>query len=116
MKTEYDTNILRSIFNALPSMVFIVDEDVQIYEYNEAAANLLRSERNTILKHRAGDILHCIHSTDTPEGCGRASFCENCIIRNSVREAYKGKHIVRRRIRMELISKKKYDRNLRSNN
>lgn len=99
-------DILREIFDALPSAVFIVDEDVRIQEYNSAAADLLITDRNTILKHRAGDILHCIHSGDVPEGCGRAEFCRGCIIRNSVTEAFQGKRVVRRRARIEILRDK----------
>jgi PAS domain-containing protein len=96
-------DILREVFDALPSAVFIVDEDVRIQEYNTAAADLLMTERKTILKHRAGDILHCIHSNDVPGGCGGSLFCKECIIRNSVTEAFHGKRIVRRRARIKII-------------
>jgi PAS domain-containing protein len=96
-------DILREVFDALPSAVFIVDEDVRIQEYNAAAADLLMTDRKTILKHRAGDILHCMHSNDVPEGCGRGEFCKECIVRNSVTEAFRGKRVVRRRARIEII-------------
>jgi PAS domain-containing protein len=96
-------DILREIFDALPSAVFVVDEDVRIQEYNNAASELLMADRQTILRHRAGDILHCIRSNDVPEGCGRSPFCKDCIIRNSVTEAFRGKRVVRRRARIELI-------------
>jgi len=43
-----------------------------------------------------------VHSFDVPEGCGRAPFCADCIIRDSVRQASQGQRIVRRRARMEL--------------
>jgi hypothetical protein len=61
------------------------------------------AERKTVLKQRAGDILHCIHSREVKDGCGRAPFCKDCIIRNSVTEAFQGKRIVRRRTRIEFI-------------
>lgn len=96
------SQMLRAVFDALPSRVFVVDQDVRIQEYNSAASELLLSDRMLVLKQRAGDILHCIHSTESPEGCGRASFCENCIIRNSVTETFHGKRIVRRRSRLTL--------------
>jgi PAS domain-containing protein len=96
------TDILRVVFDALPSLIFIVDQDVRIQDYNTAASALLQTDRKSVLKHRAGEILHCVHSQDVPEGCGRAPFCKNCVVRNSVTESFQGKRIVRRRTRIEL--------------
>jgi PAS domain-containing protein len=103
METKKKESMLRAALDALPSLVFVVDEDVRIQEYNLAAAGLLGAERATILKHRAGEVLHCLHSTDVPEGCGRAPFCKNCIIRDSVTDAFQGSRVIRRRTRMELL-------------
>jgi hypothetical protein len=67
----------------------------------------LMAERKTVLKHRAGEILHCIHSSEVPEGCGRSPSCQDCLIRNSVTEAFRGNRVVRRRTRIELIRNSK---------
>jgi len=99
--------LLREIFDAFPSPVFVVDQDVRIQEYNNAAAELLTTDRDRIIETRAGEVLHCIHSNESPEGCGRAVFCRDCIIRNSVAEAFEGKRIVRRRTKLEIIQSDK---------
>ena len=103
MNETEERDMLRAVFDVLPSMVFVVDQDVRIQEYNAAASDLLMAERKTILKQRAGEILHCVHSSEVQEGCGKAPFCEDCIIRNSVTEAFEGNRIVRRRTRLELF-------------
>jgi hypothetical protein len=100
-------DMLMAAFNALPSLVLVVDEDVRIQDYNTAASELLMAERKTVLKRRAGEILHCIHSTDVPEGCGNAPSCKNCVVRNSVMEAFQGKRVVRHRARIELLREEK---------
>ncbi|CAK8713652.1 PAS fold [Candidatus Electrothrix aarhusensis] len=100
MKEKY---MLREVFDALPSMIFVVDQDIRIQEYNAAAGELMRSDRDTILQQRAGAILHCIHSEKTPKGCGESQECCDCIIKNSVTQALQGKRIVRRRTRMEIV-------------
>ena len=102
-KNSDSRDILRSVFDALPSLVFVVDDDVRIQEYNAAAAGFLSVQRSAILKRRGGEVLHCLHSTDVPEGCGRAPFCKDCVIRNSVAEAFQGNRVVRRRTRLEII-------------
>ncbi|MGB7919347.1 MAG: PAS domain-containing protein [Desulfobacterales bacterium] len=38
MNDRLDAEMLRSVFDALPSLIFVVDEDVKIQEYNAAAA------------------------------------------------------------------------------
>ncbi|MCI5119782.1 MAG: PAS domain-containing protein [Candidatus Electrothrix sp. AUS4] len=101
--TMNEGEMLREVFDALPSMIFVVDQDVRIQEYNAAAEELMRSGRDTILQHRAGEILHCIHSEEDKRGCGKTTKCSDCIIRNSVTHALQGKRVVRRRTRMEIV-------------
>ena len=103
MDERKKTDILRAFFDALPSLVFVVDQDVRIQEYNAAASDLLMAERMTVIKQRAGETLHCVHAIEVPEGCGRASSCSNCIIRNSVTKAFQGNRVVRRRSKIEII-------------
>jgi hypothetical protein len=88
--TLNERSLLRAVFDALPSLIFVVDRDVRIHEYNAAAAELIMAGRETILRRRAGEILHCIHSDEVAEGCGRSSSCKNCIIRGSVNKAFAG--------------------------
>jgi len=102
-KEQYSEDLLVTVFNAIPSLIFVVDNDVQIHEYNAAAAAHLAANRSTILRRRGGEALHCLHSRDVPEGCGRAPFCRDCVIRNSISAAFQGNKVVRSRHKMELI-------------
>lgn len=95
------------MFDAIPSFVFVVDDDVRILEYNLKASELLQSHRAAIIKRRGGEVLHCIHSTEADEGCGHASACKYCVIRNSVKEAFSGNRIVHRRAKLEIIHEDK---------
>jgi PAS domain S-box-containing protein len=97
-------DMYRAVFDALPSLIFVVDDDVRIYECNAAAENLLGAKSATVLRKRAGQVLHCLHAADVPEGCGRAEFCRDCVIRNAVAEAFRGTRVVRSRTRLEVIS------------
>lgn len=105
MTTEDNLNVdmLRAIFDAIPSFAFVVDDDLRIQEYNAAAAELLLGPRATILKRRGGEVLYCLHSSEVPEGCGRAPFCKECVVRNSVSEAFQGSRVVRRRAKLEIL-------------
>jgi PAS domain-containing protein len=96
-------HLLRTIFDAVPAFVLAVDEDVRILEYNAAAATLFEGDRKTIIRHRGGEALRCLHSGDVPDGCGRGPFCQRCIIRDSVREACRGSAVVRRRAKVQIV-------------
>lgn len=90
----------QALFNAIPSPILIVDGDVQVQEANTAGFALLGS-RNSIYRRKGGDILHCIHASRSPEGCGHSVECPECIIRNSVGKAIAGEAVTRIRLRME---------------
>ena len=96
--------LLRQLLDAIPSYVFLVDKDVTILDYNAAAGAFLGIGRRLILRHRGGDVFHCLHSRDVTAGCGRGPSCKKCPVRGTVNEAFAGKKTVRRQARMELSS------------
>jgi PAS domain-containing protein len=96
--------LLRQLLDAIPSYVFLVDKDVTILDYNAAAGAFLGIGRRRILRQRGGDALHCLHSRDVTAGCGRGPFCQNCLVRGAVNEAFAGQKTVRRQVSMELSS------------
>ncbi|MHC1698681.1 MAG: PAS domain-containing protein [Geobacteraceae bacterium] len=96
-------DLLAKAFDAMPSPVFIVDEDVRIHDYNTAAAALLTAEKPEVLRTRGGEALHCIHHHEEEEGCGRTAACADCVVRNSVTKAFQGGKVVRSRQKMELL-------------
>jgi PAS domain-containing protein len=97
----------RVLFDAMPLPVFVVDDDVCIFDYNAAAARLMGKGKRFILRHRGGEVLNCIHAAETPGGCGRAPACRDCVVRKSVRTAARGRRVIRQRAQMELVRKGK---------
>jgi len=95
-------SLLRSLIDAMPSMVFAVDDRLQIREYNAAAAESLATQRSEIVARPSGDALHCIHATDRPAGCGHGPYCQDCVIRNSLTQVFRAGTAVRRRARLEV--------------
>ncbi len=102
-----DESFHRVLFNAMPMPVFVVDDDVTILEYNSAAAQLLGPRKKTVLARRGGEVLNCVHATESPDGCGRSAVCSDCVVRNAVRAAAKGRRVTRKDTWMELVSGKK---------
>ncbi len=101
--TELD-DIVPLVLDAIPSPIFVVDDDVKIIGYNLAASHLLAQNPELVMHRRAGEILHCLHSTESPEGCGHATPCSDCPVRNSVNESVHGQRVVRKKARMQLVS------------
>jgi hypothetical protein len=93
---------LREIFDAIPAMLLIVDDDVRIFHVNATASNGLGLDIRDVHRKRGGEALHCIHAIDVPEGCGRAPACSDCVIRNSVGMAVRGGQTFRKGARMEI--------------
>jgi PAS domain-containing protein len=96
--------LLRQLLDAIPSYVFLVDRDVTILDYNAAAGAFLGIGKRRILRHRGGEVFHCLHSRDVAAGCGHGPFCKSCLIRTAVNQAFAGKKCVRRQVCMELCS------------
>ncbi len=98
-----DEGLHRVLFDAMPMPVFLVDKDVNVLEYNKAAVRLLGAERPATKHRRGGDVLHCLHATETVHGCGHMPACVNCQLRESVRTAAGGETVTRQWAEMELL-------------
>lgn len=95
--------MLRTVLDAMPAAVFIVDEDVRIIDANRAAHALLQpSQRPSGALLRAGEALQCLNALDHRDGCGHSAACRRCVIRGAVRDALDGRHSLRMRTRMQL--------------
>ncbi|MGA3100092.1 MAG: PAS domain-containing protein [Bryobacteraceae bacterium] len=99
-----NSSYYRSILDAIPVAVFIVDSDVRIQAINPAAEALLGAGEAVVRTLRGGEALHCLHSKDSPGGCGQGPDCHSCVIRNSVMEALEGGAVSRRRMKAELLA------------
>ena len=98
-----DQGLHRALFDAMPLPVFVVDKDVNVLECNAAAARLFKPGRQTTRQRKAGDILHCLHTTESPKGCGGAAACSDCGLRAAVRAASQGQSVRRQWAEMELV-------------
>ncbi|MCC7518273.1 MAG: PAS domain-containing protein [Verrucomicrobiae bacterium] len=93
----------QKVLDAIPLPIFLVDDDLRILASNKAARPFLGKDPAKAYRRRGGDLFHCLHSTDAPEGCGHGDACRECVLRNSVAGTFQGKETVRARMRMELL-------------
>jgi PAS domain-containing protein len=105
----------RAVFEAMPMPIFIVDQDITIFEQN-AAASRLSGAKASETGARVGQALHCVHAMLDHEGCGEAEACDDCVVRNSVKAAARGQSVPWQWARTELVREgKKVKVNFRVN-
>jgi hypothetical protein len=92
------------ILDSIPYPIFLVDKEVQIIGFNRSAFQMFAQEPERVMRRRPGEVLHCLHSTEVPQGCGWAEPCQDCPIRNSVGQSGRGRRVVRQRAKMELVA------------
>ena len=97
----------KSILDAIPTSIFIVDNDLRIFDSNIAGMDLFPWKPGLIVKNRCGDLFQCCHSHKKEGECGKSRECKNSVIRNYVKESYKGKRILRKKTQMEVIENNK---------
>lgn len=93
--------LIRKIFDAIPSVLLLTDGDVRVLRLNSTASRLLGAD---ICNKKSGDLLHCIHSSESPGGCGSSEHCEECLIRNSVRKSISGITVYQQKTTIEVLN------------
>jgi K+-sensing histidine kinase KdpD len=70
---------LKSLLEAFPSAVLLLDARRHIVAYNEVAKRTLNADGNDRIEgRRVGEAINCIHAFDMPAGCGTSEFCKEC--------------------------------------
>lgn len=90
-----DAGFMRRALDLMPSIIVVTDEDVRILFRNAAARELLKGPK--LYGNRIGHVMHCLYSDNDAGGCGRGAHCTDCVLRNSVNDAFSGRTVRRRR-------------------
>ena len=94
---------LRTIFEAVPCTILIMDGQLTVRSANGAAKHTFGIPETSIINHRWGDMLRCAHAGETPEGCGSLDICSNCQVRTTVLAALSGAETQRVRANLEFF-------------
>ncbi|MBP2646221.1 MAG: arcB1 [Firmicutes bacterium] len=90
-KCQNEEANLRTIFNAVPVGMFILDEAALIGQINETALKMLGKERESVIGKKFGDGACCIGSMEDKRGCGYgSSFCGTCRLNLAISLASEG--------------------------
>lgn len=72
-------HILRTILDAICEIVMIVNSSRQVVFANKTARNIFeKTSEGNICGKRPGELLNCIHSSETEGGCGTTESCSVC--------------------------------------
>ncbi len=85
-KTLEQQQELDSIFNLTPSFLLLLDNRTQVININDPALQLGNKKRTDSVGLQPGNILECIRSYDSPDGCGAGPHCKQCVIRRTFLE------------------------------
>jgi len=71
--------LLRPLLDAIPDIILILNAQRQIVFANKALLNIVRFDSpDHAISLRPGEVLDCIHATETEGGCGTTEFCQTC--------------------------------------
>lgn len=76
---------LKEFFNALPFIAAVLNEERQLVYSNQALLDAMGFPNlESALGLRPGEWLNCIHSRETPGGCGTSESCQYCGAVNAI--------------------------------
>jgi len=94
---------LKTLFDAVPCGILVVDSDRRIQSVNNLLERTFGISRAEVISKRGGEALRCVHASDSPKGCGFAEFCKTCEVRNTALEALAGKTVHRSKAHVRLL-------------
>jgi signal transduction histidine kinase len=86
-----DFSSLRTILDAMPNIVLVLNQYRQTVFCNQALFELVQDkDERDVLGLRPGELLGCIHSCETEGGCGTTQFCSACGAVNAILASQRG--------------------------
>lgn len=97
-----EKNYFKTVIDIMPSAIFVVDDDFNILDLNPSATELFKLKSNATLRRLCGEVLNCRYAMESDGGCGTTEMCPDCVLRNSVESACRGKKTHRKKYKMEI--------------
>lgn len=80
-----DSNeFLNLLLANIDTAVFIADEQLKIYQFNDSFLSLFRRSDETMVEMTFGMASGCINAVRENKPCGETSACRNCILKQSL--------------------------------
>jgi signal transduction histidine kinase len=90
-----DKELVSKLFNAVPDVFLVLNEQRQIVFANRAMLDLIGvKDSDTVNGLRPGEVLDCVHAFENPGGCGTSEFCKTCGAVLAILSSLRGKEAV----------------------
>ena len=81
----------KALVDAVPNILIVLNKHRQVVFYNAALLDLLESDDGSeAYGQRPGELLGCLHASETAGGCGTTEFCSTCGAVNAILTSLKG--------------------------
>jgi len=100
----------RTLFDVIPVMALLVNEEGRIQAINKLGKNLLDLSEQEFYLKPGGEVLRCIHVQDDPQGCGFGPYCQVCIIRKTALKAIGGTMTQREKGSFDIVKGEDFSR------
>ncbi len=83
--------LLVNLSNSVSQMLLVLNQQRQIIYANKAFTDFLGlPEFSSVIGKRPGEVVNCIHASQTEGGCGTTEFCRKCGAVNAILESQSG--------------------------
>jgi K+-sensing histidine kinase KdpD len=70
--------LLQAIFDTVPDFLAVLNQERQIVYANERLVSFFQPDGEQPIGLRPGELLDCIHASETESGCGTTRYCGTC--------------------------------------
>ncbi|GAB4294609.1 MAG: hypothetical protein Kow0068_19410 [Marinilabiliales bacterium] len=81
-------DFLKVILDNIHSVVFILDDDLRVQQFNQAFPALFKKPEEEIFGELCGNALGCSFMVEENNDCGKTSNCKNCELRKSLLKSF----------------------------
>jgi PAS domain-containing protein len=102
-ETVLEIERLRAIINAVPAYLLLVDSEARVQGCNASAADLTQGAEGGLEGKLCGEALRCLRQYGSGKVCGETESCDQCVVRQVIRESLAGDRVFRRKAPMQLL-------------
>lgn len=82
---EKKQHMFRSIYDASPALLCIINTDYQVIDANQKFKEVTGWPKNNQNINTIGNVIDCIYSVTNPHGCGYGLKCQECSLRQKLK-------------------------------
>ena len=95
-------NFLKTLFNATPLGILLVDANKKIQAVNDYTRQTFGFTETSVVDVSVGKVLKCLQEVEKPGVCGYRAECKSCQIMKSAMGAINGKKVNRNNFQVQL--------------